>query len=55
MSRVAIISVDGHVRACRDYVEFECLGDYEDGGRSVEGRPLRGASQWDLETNCVCG
>jgi hypothetical protein len=46
MGRVAIISVDGHVRAsrqtCRDSVECRYLDDYDDGARSVDGSPDSG-------------
>jgi predicted TIM-barrel fold metal-dependent hydrolase len=53
MSRTAVISVDGHVRASRqiyrDYVESRYLEDYDDWARSVEGTPDTGNRQPNLD------
>ena len=61
MSRAAVISVDGHVRASRqiyrDYVEARFLEDYDEWARSVEGTPDSGNRkptldpevQWDSQ------
>jgi predicted TIM-barrel fold metal-dependent hydrolase len=61
MSRVAIISVDGHVRASREtyrgYVESKYLNDYDDWAQSVADTPDSGnlnpqfgvEAQWDSQ------
>jgi predicted TIM-barrel fold metal-dependent hydrolase len=61
MGKLAVISIDGHVKApragYRDYVEQQFLGDFDDWLASVEGLPDAGnksqhlpdEAQWDSE------